>query len=172
MAITMFSALVGDLILLPSLLLHAELVTLWDLIRLKLGKDPGFGIPLFNGLSRTQVHYIIMAGTLKKIEAGKVLFHKGDPSDSMWYIILFGLPHILASSVTLIDRDYIQHYQTQISTGLILVFVVALCLTFVISPILALAIFAILTVLHVIGQQTGITRMLTRSSKQCRVTMV
>ncbi|MFC1876783.1 RND family transporter [Thermodesulfobacteriota bacterium] len=39
MAITMFSALVGDLILLPSLLLHVELVTLWDLIRLKLGKD-------------------------------------------------------------------------------------------------------------------------------------
>ncbi|MBW1865999.1 MAG: MMPL family transporter, partial [Deltaproteobacteria bacterium] len=31
MAITMFSALVGDLILLPSLLLHVELVTLWDL---------------------------------------------------------------------------------------------------------------------------------------------
>ncbi len=87
MAITMFSALVGDLILLPSLLLHVELVTLWDLIRLKLGKDPGFGIPLFNGLSRTQIHYIILAGTLKKIEAGKVLFHKGEPSDSMCAII-------------------------------------------------------------------------------------
>ena len=66
MAITMFSALVGDLILLPSLLMHVELVTLWDLIRLKLGKDPGFGIPLFNGLSRTQIHYIIMAGTLEE----------------------------------------------------------------------------------------------------------
>jgi uncharacterized protein len=87
MAITMFSALVGDLILLPSLLMHVELVTLWDLIRLKLGKDPGFGIPLFNGLSRTQIHYIIMAGTLKKIEAGEVLFHKGESSDSMCAII-------------------------------------------------------------------------------------
>ena len=87
MAITMFSALVGDLILLPSLLMHVELVTLWDLIRLKLGKDPGFGIPLFNGLSRTQIHYIILAGTLKKIPAGEVLFHKGEPSDSMCAII-------------------------------------------------------------------------------------
>ena len=87
MAITLFSALVGDLILLPSLLLHVELVTLWDLMRLKLGKDPEFGIPLFNGLSRTQIHYIIMAGTLKKIRAGEVLFHKGDPSDSMCAII-------------------------------------------------------------------------------------
>lgn len=87
MAITLFSALIGDLILLPSLLLHVELVTLWDLIRLKLGKDPEFGIPLFNGLSRTQIHYIIMAGTLKNIQAGEVLFHKGDPSGSMCAII-------------------------------------------------------------------------------------
>ncbi|MCW8802493.1 MAG: efflux RND transporter permease subunit, partial [Candidatus Bathyarchaeota archaeon] len=87
MAVTMFSALVGDLILLPSLLTHVELVTLWDLVRLKLGKDPGFGIPLFNGLSRTQIHYIIMAGTLKKIDAGDVLFHKGASSDSMCAII-------------------------------------------------------------------------------------
>ena len=87
MAVTMFSALVGDLILLPSLLLHAELVTLWDLIRLKLGKDPGFGIPLFKGLSRTQIHYIIMAGTLKKIGAGQVLFYKGDESESMCALV-------------------------------------------------------------------------------------
>ena len=70
-----------------ALMLHVELVTLWDLMRLKLGKDPEFGIPLFNGLSRTQIHYIIMAGTLKKIAAGEVLFHKGDPSDSMCAII-------------------------------------------------------------------------------------
>jgi hypothetical protein len=87
MAVTMVSALLGDLILLPSLLLHVELVTLWDLVRLKLGKDPEFGIPLFNGLSRTQIHYIIMAGTLKKINAGEVLFQKGAPSDSMCAII-------------------------------------------------------------------------------------
>lgn len=91
MAVTMFSALVGDLILLPSMLLHVELVTLWDLVRLKMGKDPGFGIPLFNGLSRTQVHYIIMAGTLKKIEAGKVLFHRGEQSNSMCALISGGM---------------------------------------------------------------------------------
>jgi diguanylate cyclase (GGDEF)-like protein len=87
MAVTMVSALVGDLILLPSLLRHVELVTLWDLVRLKLGKDPGVGIPLFSGLSRTQIHYIIMAGTLKKINSGEVLFHKGASSDSMCAII-------------------------------------------------------------------------------------
>jgi predicted RND superfamily exporter protein/CRP-like cAMP-binding protein len=87
MVITSLSALVADLILLPSLIQHIELVTLWDLVRLKLGKEPRKGIPLFKGLSRTQVHYILMAGSLIEIEAGDILFHKGDSSNSMYTII-------------------------------------------------------------------------------------
>ena len=87
MIITMFSALVADLILLPSLMLHVELVTIWDLLKLKLGKDPQKGIPLFNGLSRTQVHYILMAGALKTYESGQLIMRKGEVSDSMYAII-------------------------------------------------------------------------------------
>jgi len=87
MVITMVSALVADLILLPSLMLHVELVTIWDLIRVKLGKDPQEGIPLFKGLSRTQVHYILMAGNLKTHEAGSTVMTKGEVSDSMYAII-------------------------------------------------------------------------------------
>jgi preprotein translocase subunit SecF len=87
MVITSLSALVGDLILLPSLIQHVEVVTLWDLLRLKLGKEPPEGIPLFKGLSRTQIHYVIMAGSLSKIDAGEILFQKGDLSDSMYVII-------------------------------------------------------------------------------------
>ena len=96
MAITMLSALVGDLILLPSLMQHVELVTLWDLVRLKLGQEPAKGIPLFKDLSRTEIHYLIMAGSLKKIGAGEVLFRKGDPSNSM-YTIISGAMDVLDS---------------------------------------------------------------------------
>ena len=101
MVITSLAALVGDLILLPSLIQHVEVVTLWDLLRLKLGKEPPEGIPLFKGLSRTQVHYVIMAGSLSKIDAGEILFHKGDPSDSM-YVIISGSVDIVDS---VIDPD-------------------------------------------------------------------
>ncbi len=87
MVITMLAALVGDLILLPSLMQHVELVTLWDLVRVKLGKDPHLGIPIFNGLSRAQVHYIMAAGALREFDAGEVLFRKGDPSDFMYAIL-------------------------------------------------------------------------------------
>jgi hypothetical protein len=57
------------------------------LVRLKLGKDPEKGIPLFSGLSKTQVHYILLAGTLRTHEKGEVLFRKGEMSDSMFAII-------------------------------------------------------------------------------------
>jgi diguanylate cyclase (GGDEF)-like protein len=87
MVITMLSALVGDLILLPILIQRVELVTLWDLVRIKMGGKTGLGVPLFEGLSRAEVHSIIMAGTLKPVEAGEVLFYKGDRSESMYAII-------------------------------------------------------------------------------------
>jgi len=87
MVITMVSALVADLILLPSMILHINLVTVWDLVRLKMGTEPRFGIPLFKGLSRIQVHYIMMAGMLKKINPGEALFYKAEQSDSMYAII-------------------------------------------------------------------------------------
>jgi diguanylate cyclase (GGDEF)-like protein len=87
MVVTMISALVGDLILLPSLMLHMELVTVWDLLRIKLGKDPQEGIQLFNGLSKSQVHYILMAGGLKQFKASEIIFRKGEFSDSMYAVI-------------------------------------------------------------------------------------
>lgn len=87
MVITMFSALVADLILLPSLMLHVELVTIWDLLKLKLGKDPQKGIPLLDGLSRSQIHYVLMAGTIKEHQEGEIIFNKGDIGDSMYVVV-------------------------------------------------------------------------------------
>ncbi len=87
MVITMLSALAGDLIILPSLLRHVELVTLWDLVRIKMGRDPSMQIPLLHGLSRAEVHSILMAGTIRNIAAGEILFRKGDPSDSMYAVV-------------------------------------------------------------------------------------
>jgi diguanylate cyclase (GGDEF)-like protein len=87
MVITMFSAMVGDLILLPTLMQNVELVTLWDLVRVKLGKDPRLGIPIFTGLSRSQVHYILAAGAIRQFDAGEVIFRKGDFSDAMYAIL-------------------------------------------------------------------------------------
>ncbi|MFH1102193.1 MAG: MMPL family transporter [Pseudomonadota bacterium] len=87
MVITMISALAGDLLLTPSLMLHVELVTIWDLVRVKLGKDPQEGIPLFRNLSRTGIHHILMAGALRPFQKGDVICRKGESSDMMYAII-------------------------------------------------------------------------------------
>jgi len=58
MVITMCSALVGDLILLPSLMLHVELVTAWDLLKLmpsSSGVTPGIAHELNQPLNAIKV---------------------------------------------------------------------------------------------------------------------
>jgi diguanylate cyclase (GGDEF)-like protein len=85
--ITMCSALAGDLLILPSLMMHVELVTIWDLIRIKLGRPPDEGILIFQGLSRSQVYYIIMAGGLRRFSQGEIVFRKGEKGDSMYAVV-------------------------------------------------------------------------------------
>ncbi|MEW5908951.1 MAG: MMPL family transporter, partial [Thermodesulfobacteriota bacterium] len=81
MVVTMMGALVGDLFITPALMLHVELVTIWDLVRVKLGKDPQEGIPLFKSLSRTGIHHILMAGALRPFQKGDIVCRKGESSD-------------------------------------------------------------------------------------------
>ncbi|ACL02220.1 cyclic nucleotide-binding protein [Desulfatibacillum aliphaticivorans] len=96
MVLTMMAALVGDLILLPTLMLHVPIVTLWDVIRLRMGRTPDQGMPIFKGLSRHQIHYVLLAGSLRNMAPGEILFRKGDPSASM-YAILSGNMEVLDS---------------------------------------------------------------------------
>jgi len=114
MMITMASALVGDLIVLPSLMTRVELVTVWDLLRVKLGKDPQEGFPLFDGLSRNQVHYILMAGAIDTLDSGDVLFRKGEMSDSMYAVISGELEVVDVPEDT--DRGNIERTKRLIAT--------------------------------------------------------
>jgi predicted RND superfamily exporter protein/CRP-like cAMP-binding protein len=87
MILTLCSALVGDLVILPTLLQRTELATLWDLVRLKLGREPGTAIPLFENLSRTQMNFALMAGILKKLAPGETLFAQGTSEKAMYVVI-------------------------------------------------------------------------------------
>jgi diguanylate cyclase (GGDEF)-like protein len=103
------------------LIQRIELVTLWDLVRIKMGGKTDLGIPLFEGLSRAEIHSIIMAVTLKQVEAGEVLFHKGDRSESM-YAIISGRFDVIDfdPTCTLDSHEAIQTCVSKIGTGDIL----------------------------------------------------
>jgi len=97
MIISLVSALLGDLILLPVLMQHVELVTLWDLIRLKLGRTPNLSIPIFRNMTRSEVHYLLISATVRRLNTGQVLFRRGEPSKSM-YALLSGAVDIVYSA--------------------------------------------------------------------------
>ena len=65
MVITMLSALIGDLILLPTLLLHVELVTAWDLLKL---------MPTMGGMSTGVANELIQP--LSAIKMGSDFLNK------------------------------------------------------------------------------------------------
>lgn len=71
MVITMFAALVGDLVILPALMLHIELVTAWDLLRL---------MPSLDGLSPGIAHELNQPLNVIKMgsEYLEMLIRKGD----------------------------------------------------------------------------------------------
>lgn len=86
-----------------------------------MGGETGLGIPLFQGLSRAEVHSIIMAGTLKKVKAGESLFYKGDHSESM-YAIISGRFDVIDydPTCTLGSHEAIQKCIAKVGTGDIL----------------------------------------------------
>jgi diguanylate cyclase (GGDEF)-like protein len=79
--------LMADLMLLCAVVLNMHWVTVWNLVWHKLRRDPRYGLPLFKGLTRRQVHSILTAGILQQLEAGEILFEKGDSSDTMYAIV-------------------------------------------------------------------------------------
>ncbi|MGR9086483.1 MAG: hypothetical protein ACU841_05335 [Gammaproteobacteria bacterium] len=87
----------------------------------------------------------------------------GSPSHFLLYQILFGTPHILASTIVLIsNRDYIEVYKWKVirmSVAIILIFGIgSLYIPYRVLYILV----ACWTVLHVLKQQHGIARGLCR----------
>lgn len=86
-AMTMLGAMGTNLILLPALLAQTRIVTLWDLLFVKLGKDPHKTIPLFRGLRRAQARIVVLLGTLQTVRAGEMAVRQGELGESMYVII-------------------------------------------------------------------------------------
>lgn len=78
------------------------------------------------------------------------------------YLLVFELPHIVASFFSYADKEYVQHYRKRLLLVPIII-VVGLSL-FWYNFFLAYVLYAFLTMYHVTRQQTGITAMLLKRS--------
>lgn len=81
----------------------------------------------------------------------------GSPNDIYLFTLFFILPHIIGSSITLIDSEYIKTYKTKLSYSAIFSLLFALAFSFFLPKRMYLMLFGLMTLYHVIGQQLGLT---------------
>ncbi len=86
-AITILVGLVGEISLLPALLATTPIITLWDLLHVKLGKDPHKTISLFANLRPSQAKIVALMGELKTFPRGQALIRSGEVSSAMFVMI-------------------------------------------------------------------------------------
>jgi len=86
-ALTVITALVNDLVLLPALLSTTRIITLWDLLYLKLGKDPHKTIGLFEGMRPSQAKIVALMGELKTFPKGQPIVRQGEAGNEMFVLI-------------------------------------------------------------------------------------
>ena len=87
-----------DVLLSPALCSGVRIVTLWDVLRLDLGREPQKEIGMFRGLSLRQARIFALMSEIRRLPAGGRLFAEADKGDDM-FVILNG------SLVPWVDRD-------------------------------------------------------------------
>jgi hypothetical protein len=88
-AATMGVALVTELFLTPALFTATKVITLWDVLRTRLGPRPQDEIPLFAGLRSFQAKIVVLMGRLAEAKPGAYLMRCGETTAEM-YVLLGG----------------------------------------------------------------------------------
>lgn len=84
---TLFTAWLVDMTLTPALGSRLRIVTLWDLLRLDLGRSPQHTIPLLSGLSTRQARVFALMSRLEKLPAGQRVIQEGDLARDIYVVI-------------------------------------------------------------------------------------
>jgi len=85
--VTMATALGANLVLLPALLSTTKIITLWDLLGVKLGDDPAATIPLFADLRPAQARIVVLMGDLRHFAPGETIVRRGEIGEEMYVMI-------------------------------------------------------------------------------------
>lgn len=86
-AATIAFGVVAELMLLPAFLATTPVITLWDVLYLKLGRDPHKTIPLFAGLRPFQAKIVTLMGELKTFPQGQPIIRHGEQGNEMYVLI-------------------------------------------------------------------------------------
>jgi predicted RND superfamily exporter protein len=96
-SVTLAAGLGANLVLLPALLSTVRIITLWDLVGVKLGREPTREIPLFGGLRPSQARVVVLMGEVRQYQPGETIVRQGDQGSHM-YVVLSGRTEAWAQS--------------------------------------------------------------------------
>lgn len=85
--LTVAAAYGCNVALLPAMLATQKIITLWDLLGVRLGKDPTSTIPLLRGLRPAQARIVVLMGQLQRFGPGETIVRQGDQGNEMYVII-------------------------------------------------------------------------------------
>ena len=85
--VTMVTSLGANLVLLPALLSTTKIITLWDLLGVKLGDAPAATIPLFADLRPAQARIVVLMGDLRHFAPGETIVRRGEIGEEMYVMI-------------------------------------------------------------------------------------
>ncbi len=94
-ALVMVFAVAADLLITPSLLVSTQLITLWDMLALRLRNEVLRGAGLFDGLKKWQVKKIVLLCRQGRAAAGELLVRQGDMGRTM-FILMEGSAKVVA----------------------------------------------------------------------------
>jgi predicted RND superfamily exporter protein len=96
-AATVLAGVVAEMILMPALLATTPVVTLWDVLYIKLGKDPHKTIPLFDGLRPFQAKIVTLMGELRAFPRGQHIVRQGEMGNEM-YVLISGTADVVQNA--------------------------------------------------------------------------
>jgi uncharacterized protein len=83
----MVVAIAGELLITPLLLQNTQLITLWDMIGLKLQKEVIEGSKFFEGLRQGQIKKVVLLGRILEKKEGELAITQGEPGSSMHLLL-------------------------------------------------------------------------------------
>jgi len=93
-SLVMIIAIAGEMLITPILLSSTQLITLWDMVGLKLQSAVVEQSKLFEGLRKWQVKKVVLLGRMLEKSAGEYVVKQGDEGKSM-FLLLEGKAHVV-----------------------------------------------------------------------------
>ncbi len=85
--VVMLLAMATELLLTPLLMSSTRLVTLWNILQLKMSRDLVHTSPLLHGLSRWEARKVVLLGGLRSLAPGEFIIRKGEVGDNLFMLV-------------------------------------------------------------------------------------